>query len=269
VSEYEPEVVGQVAELARIVKRGQPLGDVALIMFARGHWVREDTLRAGYRRILCWLDSLVAGCGHRDSPFDISEVIAGEMLTSRTGAVAALRRRLQATHKIAVRDRATALARVRAEQHLRERILIRGGGRPDITRAKAETATPAPTPEEIATAKAQFDSVEETLRTVLQNIVHPLLAGEATSEDALSELLTAFRLQPPGVDMQIFAGPLSAITLPVLKRQAEVVPLAELELARDQVKGLVVEPGWPVPGGPSDLLVALGALAITAIAPHI
>lgn len=268
VSQYQPEAVDQAADLTKLVKRGRPLADVALIMFARGYWVREDALRRGYRETLSWLESLATSTASDADLFDAAEAFASKMLTQHRGGVPRLRRAVRAANTRAVHDRAAELARERADRHLRENVIRSGGGRLETAAASAQTKTPTPTREELAQAKAKCDSVEELLRTALQNLIYIVLAGKQTSDGALLELLWAGGLEPPKEGVEVFAEPLKALRVRSLKRHLEVVDVAELELARDQARD-VIDSELRGLGQPADVAVAWGAIVITAIAPHL
>jgi hypothetical protein len=168
VSEYPPEAVEQAAELAGLVRRGRPMETVALMMFGRGRWVREDMLRDAYRRELDDLTRMIDRRAVSDDPLGIAEAIVDELerrFTQRDKRMRRWRRQLHDTWHAEVANTAMQEAR--------------RNGRSTETK------------NDLARAHEQHESPENMFRSALIALMHIVQTGEPHAEDALAELLDA------------------------------------------------------------------------------
>ncbi len=254
VSEYPPEAVDQAAELAGLVKRGRPMETVALMMFGRGRWVREDALRDAYRREL---DDLIREIDKRmvvDDPLATAELIVDELerrFTQRDTRTRRWRRQLQDMWRASVDETAMREAR----QNGRSR----------------------PTKDELARARGRYESPENTFRSALIAAVHILQTGEPHADDALAEFLDATgittaaqeqsgldRHDTPAPILELLAQTLGIVSLPSLRELIDDCDIAELTQGRDEALALT-ESHSEIFGRGSDRTVAYGALALAAV----
>jgi hypothetical protein len=251
-SEYPPDAVDQAAELSALVRRGQPMERVALMMFARGRWVRPDALRDAYRYELKWFTKWLEARSVPNDPLASAEAIVDELdkFTKRDKRIKQWRRRLDHNWKASVRETAAK------EAALNER-------------AK-------PTPDDLARARAQHESPENTLRSALVGLVHVLLAGTPSYEDALAEFLDAAGVSGvaeerarPGIEalppvLLLLTRVLEAVSLESLRRLIEEVSIEELQSARGAAHAMAAAFSNII-DEPSDTLIAFGALALVAV----
>jgi hypothetical protein len=231
-----PWAVEQATELAQIVKRGQPLEEVALIMLARGRWVRDDAWRAGYRHLLRSIEALANSRKNSDDLLDVAEAFAAETLAGPPATVKALRLGARRAHTVAARQHAAALAE-----------------------AQGRTK---PTRQEFDAGKAAQASSETLARSALTNLALIVLTGEPTSEEALAELLGVSGIAPAG-QAQTLPPILAAVSLPSLAEFVDAGTLAELEAARDEIRGCPAT-SPQISGPSSDLALAYRMLGVAA-----
>jgi hypothetical protein len=251
-SVYPAEAVDQAAELAGLVRRGRPVERVALMLFGRGRWVRDDALRDAYRHEL---ESLANGFEARSLPGDplaSAEVIVDELdkLTKRDKRFKQWRRRLDHNWAASVNETAAKEAGLDG-------------------RAK-------PTAEHLAQAREQHESPENTLRSALVGQVHVLLTGEPSYQDALAEFLDATGISSvaeararPGIEalepvLERLTRILDTASLESLRRLIDTVSAKELEQARDEARAIAASFSH-IFGEPSDTSIAYGALGLVAV----
>jgi hypothetical protein len=196
---------------------------VALMMFGRGLWVREDALRDAYRGAL---DDFMG-------EIDKSAVAENPLATAET-VIDRLEREL-------IRDKGVRRWRRRIHN------IWAADVREAAARAAREKGRTRPTKDDLARAREKHEHPENTFRSALVCVVHIFLTGEPSYEDALREFLdaigaTAIAQDYAGLDrdqahapiIELLVRILGCISVPSLRRLIDDVDIAELIQGRDR-----------------------------------
>jgi hypothetical protein len=231
-SSYPDAAIEQAAVLAGLVRRGQPLGDVALVLFARRRWCQEDAVIAGYRGCLARMEAEALGNASAEDPLEVAEALAMSLLGTerRAGILKDLRSGARRARHAQATSRATTLARDR--------------GRTNPNRA------------DLATARADSTSTDGLLTSALTNLLMVMLSGRPSSDDALEEFLRVSGYAPPDAASGLLPT-LAELSLPSLSRLLDDLTFDELELARDRILERSEHTG--------DLALALRSLGAAAV----